>query len=319
MSTERTRAGALRPKNPPNKRSRAATAVLSGRTRGMPYRPRSSALPAVLTCILFAYSPGASAQPEAYVEPSAVEPTAIELTAERKGKPPPPAPVIEPWQTNRSRELAPGYVIDQPAPDGMPLDQVRSNALMCPNYASGCQSDAGWFVAVTILHRPETWFAWGGLFEGFSVGQSWRQANNTLLLTHRAATGRLLAELHPLSSHRLDPYFGLGLGVGVIGSGADVSPHNDEPDALQLSNAAANHLSTWSPFYAARLGVDLQLIERVKLGVVADWSNFQALTGENCPWKTYGMCASSGWSAFPADNAVWKLGAALSFAFGQEL
>ena len=223
-------------------------------------------------------------------------------------------------------DIEPGHIVDQPQPTGMPLDRVRQNAalslgsgitaLMCPNAADTCVSDVGMFVALTVLHRPETWFAWGALLEGFSAGQAWRKANDTLLLTHHAGAGRVLAELHPLSDYGVDPYFGLGLGVGVISSDAEMS---SRAAAQVAEGALKRQITTWSPFYAARLGVDLRVTQRISLGVVADWSNFQALTGENCPWKAFGLCSSSGWGAFPEDNAVWKLGAALSFAFGQEL
>jgi hypothetical protein len=286
----------------------------------MASRRRVCFLPIVAAFAHSMYAPTAAAQPAANGEPGLTPP--LERNAAN------PALVLEPWSAAKAGEVEPGYVVDQPKPSGMPLDQVRHNAsagiaagtaaLMCPNQAAECETHPGVFIALTLLHRPETWFAWGSLLEGFSTGQSWRQSDNTLSLTHNAATGRVLAQLHPFSNHHVDTYFGIGLGVGGLVSRAQVNERSNTEDSAQ-SHAVSDTQTTWSPFYAARLGVDLQLIGRFKLGVVADWSNFQALSGENCPWKAFGMCSSNGWGAFPPDNAVWKLGAALSFAFGQEL
>jgi hypothetical protein len=239
---------------------------------------------------------------------------------------PQPEVELEPWRHDRVRPLKPGDV----APDGqqvsgMPVERAQTSAavgvaagvatFMCPNKEAACSSDAGAFVALTLHHKPEPWFVWGGMAEGLSVAQAWRSADAGVVLTHRVLSGRIVAELRPLPGYAVEPFFGIGLGVGIIGTQAASSVHSG--DIAQTPRNAS--ITSWSPFYAARFGADLALTSHVKLGVVADWSNFQALTGENCPWKAFGACSSRGWGAFPSDNAVWKLGMAMSFAFGKEL
>lgn len=235
-------------------------------------------------------------------------------------------PTLElgPWQLENLRRPNPGDIVEAPGPTGMAPERVSHDArvtvasggaaLVCPANV-GCKSRAGAFVAVTALHRPEPWFAWGGLLEWQQVGQTWQQPQGSLSLTHHLFDLRGLAQVHPLAGERVDPYFGLGFGAGVIGSRAE-GPSADETDTTGPAPAT---LTTWSPFYAVRAGIDVALGPRVSLGATLDWSNFQALTGDNCPWKAWGMCTSSSWGAFNADHAIWKVGAALSFAFGKEL
>jgi hypothetical protein len=236
----------------------------------------------------------------------------------------------QPYPNRTALELAPhdakdvrkpnmGDIVEQPQPTSMPRERIRRDAAVklamggltvsCPAGNATCTSRVGAFVALTALHRPETWFSWGGSLEGFSAIQAWNQGSDALVLIHNILSGRVLAQLHPVSGSRVDPYFGLGLGAAVISSRAD----------QKSDDAVSSRALTPTPFYAARFGLDVDLTERLRLGAVADWSNLLALTGENCPWKTFGACSSSGWGAFPADNAVWKVGAELSFAFGREL
>lgn len=218
-----------------------------------------------------------------------------------------------------------GELIEQPHPSGMPVERVRLNAaaklaagtlaLVCPNRQVSCESRAGAFLALTLLHRAESWFAWGGSFEGLTATQVWGDQGQNLTLTHHVLSARLMAELHPLSGYLIDPYFGLGLGGAFIDTRAQATGVDGPRNESHASPTAA----TGTPFYAARFGFDLELTTRLSVGAVADWSNLLALTGENCPWKTFGACSSNGWGAFPADNAVWKIGAEVSVAFGQEL
>lgn len=229
------------------------------------------------------------------------------------------------WDPKAVRQPNQAAIVEQPPLEGMAGERARrtgtlklaagTSALICPT-SSGCKSAPGAFGSLTLLHRPETWFAWGASFDGLRATQSWGEASTDIALTHHVFAPRVLAELHPLGDSWLDPYFGLGLGVGYVHTAVEVTFRSARDVGNPREHESA---TTWSPFYAARVGVDLELSERFRVGVVFDWINMNALTGENCPWKAFGACSSSGWWAFPADNAVWKVGAELSFAFGQRL
>lgn len=250
--------------------------------------------------------------------------------------PPPRKPrlELEAWEPEHLRKPNSGDIVEGAAPTGLPTEPVHRDAqvkaaagmaaLVCPNNAQ-CETHAGSFVALTALHRPEPWFAWGGLVEWQHVGQDFDAAAGTLSLTHHIFALRGVAELHPLAHAHVDPYVGLGFGMGTIRShiGGNESGNRDRSGSGSRTNepvnAAASTLTTWSPFFAVRVGLDVELGSRLSLGATLDWSNFQALTGDNCPWKAWGMCTSSSWGVFDSDHTIWKVGAALSFAFGREL